>query len=220
MNLGTYYLRKVFRYMPLNLASGLLIVKIMPYAGNGPVWNNFAKLVEPCNDQFWTNMLWISNIYPKAYDDRCMPWTWFVPCYIQLSLILPIVVMTYNKFENKEVISSVYMIIAILSIFSNFVLVHSEDVGGSIVMNDDFYAKVFSNPIFQFFSFFWGILNCLIYLRYKNNRGIQNEFRNSLSSRTLEMIKNNSAPRYFIYLIGTVFSISGILCQTPFVGSP
>jgi peptidoglycan/LPS O-acetylase OafA/YrhL len=62
MNLGKYYFRKIFRYMPLNIASGLFIVKIMPYAGNGPVWNNFATLVEPCNDKFWTNVLWISNL--------------------------------------------------------------------------------------------------------------------------------------------------------------
>jgi hypothetical protein len=98
--------------------------------------------------------------------------------------------------------------------------VYSKNLGGSIVMNDDFYAEVFSNPLFQFFPFFWGILNCLVYMRYKNNRLSNNEFRNSFSSRTLEMIQNNSAPRYFLYLIGIVFFFSGLFWQTPFVGSP
>lgn len=188
MNLSKYYFRKVFRYMPLNIASGLLLVKILPYAGNGPVWNNFATLVEPCNDKFWTNVLWINNLYPKAYDDRCMPWTWFAPCYIQLSLLLPIFVMIYNSFENKKIIGGIYTMIAIVSIIINYMFVYSKNMGGTLVMNDDFYAEVFSSPIFQFPSFFYGILNCLIYLRYKNNRLSNSQFRNSFSSRALEMI--------------------------------
>ena len=78
--------------------------------------------------------------------------------------------MTYNAFEKKNVIGSIFIMIAILSIILNFMFVHSKNLGGSIVMNDDFYAEVFSNPLFQFFPFFWGILNCLVYLGYKNNR--------------------------------------------------
>jgi peptidoglycan/LPS O-acetylase OafA/YrhL len=99
-NLAKYYFRKIFRFMPLNILSLLLLVKMMPYLGNGPVWNNFSQLVEPCNDKWWTNILWINNLYPQNYDDRCLPWTWFVPCYIQLSLLLPIILAIYIGIEN------------------------------------------------------------------------------------------------------------------------
>lgn len=77
-----------------------------------------------------------------------MPWTWFAPCYIQLSLLLPIFVMVYNSFQDAKIIGGIYTIIAILSIIINYMFVHSKDVGGTIVMNDDFYAEVFSNPLF------------------------------------------------------------------------
>jgi hypothetical protein len=80
--LATYTLRKLFRYLPVNAVCMLGVVYIMPYLGTGPVWNNFAKLTAPCQDKWWTNIVWVNNLYPREFDDKCLPWTWFVPCYV------------------------------------------------------------------------------------------------------------------------------------------
>mmetsp|Transcript_22992 Transcript_22992/g.35519 ORF Transcript_22992/g.35519 Transcript_22992/m.35519 type:complete len:290 (+) Transcript_22992:557-1426(+) len=93
--LTKYYFRKIFRYMPLNVAAMLFFVYCMPFLGSGPIWNNFKTMTSQCDTYWWTNVLWINNLYPAAFDDKCLPWTWFVPCYIQLSLTVPIILGIY-----------------------------------------------------------------------------------------------------------------------------
>jgi len=41
-------------------------------------------------------LVFINNFYPANYDDKCLPWTWFVACYFQLSVALPLFVAFYN----------------------------------------------------------------------------------------------------------------------------
>ena len=87
--LGKFYLRKIFRYMPLNALALLFVLFVLPFLASGPIWSNYKTLVGPCSSMWWTNVLWLNNLYPRAFDDKCLPWTWFIPCYIQLSLLLP-----------------------------------------------------------------------------------------------------------------------------------
>lgn len=81
-SLRNYYFRKVFRYMPLNAVIILATLYLLPLMGYGPIWNNFATATAGCNDNWWTNLVWINNLYPRNFDDKCLPWTWFVPCYV------------------------------------------------------------------------------------------------------------------------------------------
>ena len=81
-NLKVYYFKKIFRYVPLNVVSMLFVTKALPYMGQGPIWDFYGKMVNGCNENWWTNVLWISNLYPWEFDDKCLPWTWFIPCYV------------------------------------------------------------------------------------------------------------------------------------------
>jgi hypothetical protein len=92
----SHYIIKLFRYVPLNMICLLAVVYGLPLIGSGPVWNNFATLVKPCQSLWWTNAVWISNVYPSGFDEKCLPWTWFVPCYVQLSLLLPIFIALFK----------------------------------------------------------------------------------------------------------------------------
>jgi hypothetical protein len=44
-------------------------------------------------------LLLINNIVPVngSFDDKCMPWAWFIPCMVQVSLILPPLLYCYSK---------------------------------------------------------------------------------------------------------------------------
>jgi hypothetical protein len=68
--------------MPLNIVALLAVTDFLPYFGSGPIWNFFKKLIAGCDGNWWTNVLWINNLYPSKYDDKCLPWTWFIPCYV------------------------------------------------------------------------------------------------------------------------------------------
>ena len=146
-------------------------------------------------------MLWISNVYPEAYDDKCLPWTWFMPAYIQLSLLLPLIVGIYVAFSNKLFAGIIYTFIGLGSLLATMTFVIEEDVGGSMIYNEKFYNTVFMNPLFHFSSFFIGICTCLIYMRFMEDRSHAEEHGNSNSSRILEYIASNSCFRYPIYLI-------------------
>ena len=80
--LVNYTVKKFLRYMPLNMVCLLATMFFLPLIGSGPIWNNFETIMAPCQTYWWTNMVWVSNFYPQNYDDKCMPWTWFLPCYV------------------------------------------------------------------------------------------------------------------------------------------
>ena len=209
--LGKYYLRKIFRYMPLNIVALLFVTKALPYLGNGPIWNYYGKLVAPCNNYWWTNVLWISNLYPVEFDDKCLPWTWFVPCYVQLSLLLPPALYLYKNVESKMMSGIILTSITLLSVVCVYIFAFTTDYGATPANSEEFFSKVFMNPIFHFSSFFFGICMSLVYIRFRKERGHITALKNSFSSRLIEMIRHNQAPRYFIYLIGVICIAGSIL---------
>jgi len=80
-----------------------------------------------------------------------------------------------------------------------------------MVRNDEYFAKVFMNPAFHFSSFLYGMVMCLVYLRFKKERGFEAALRNSFSSRLMEMIRHNQAPRYLVYMIGLLCMASAVV---------
>lgn len=222
-NLGRYYARKVLRYVPLNVVAMLIVTKALPYLGSGPVWNFYDKLVAPCQTNWWTNVLWVNNLYPAEFDDKCLPWTWFVPCYVQLSLIVPPTLFLYKKVQSKMMSGIILTSITVMSIILTFAFAFSTDYGATIATNnknnnsEEFFSKVFMNPLFHLSSFFLGICMSLVYVRFRKERGHISALKNSFSSRLIEMLRHNQAPRYFIYMIGIFCIFASILWQTPFM---
>jgi len=74
----------------------LVILYALPYGGFGPVWNSYETMVKPCESYWWTNVLWINNVYPQEFNDKCLPWAWFVPAYVQLSMSIPPLLAIYK----------------------------------------------------------------------------------------------------------------------------
>lgn len=116
-----------------------------------------------------------------------------------------------------------FLIIGILSIIANFVLVYSVNHGATIIayedtfINEEFYSKVFMNPLFHFGSFFYGICLGLVYVRFRKERGDVSGESNSKSSQVYEFFKHNQGPRYIMYLVAIVFMTASVLWQTPFL---
>lgn len=229
--LTTYLVKKFFRYMPLNIVAMLSTIFILPYVGSGPVWNNFASVVYPCTSHspadptrkqgmWWTNVLWINNLYPVNYDDKCLPWTWFIPCYVQLSLLLPLILSVYAKVANKCVSGLIYLALGIAALGFTFLRSYQMNLGATVVRNEEFFAQVYMSPLFHFSSFFLGIIVSLVYMRYIEERAEASAIQNSFSSRLLEMISHNAVPRYSLYLLGLAAMIYSVIWQTPFVGKP
>jgi len=104
-NLSQYYLKKIFRYIPLIFFTLLIGVYIIPLLGGGPVWDYYdLKVMNACHKYWWTNLLLVNNIVPASgtFDDKCMPWTWFIPCLTQVSLILPLLMFGVVKLRKMN----------------------------------------------------------------------------------------------------------------------
>lgn len=95
---------------------------------------------------WWTNLIWINNLYPVNFDDKCLPWTWFIPCYVQLSLLLPI--FLYLAHKLREYGAALITAIPIILIAFNIMYGYFANLGGTIVNNDEYFAKWFVTPWF------------------------------------------------------------------------
>jgi len=172
LNLKNFYTNKLLRLAPYNLFIVGFFTILEPYIGNGPLWKNMDYVIEPCKQYWWTTALFINNFYPSNYDDKCMGWNWFIPVYLQLTLILPILLSLYIKM--KPLLSSmVFTIIFVGFLAINVAIIASKDIGVIPFFNSkleknmyradfDFYSEVFMKPWYHFNSYFIGVCFCLV----------------------------------------------------------
>ena len=162
----------------------LAVLFVMPLWAEGPVWSNFQTLISPCKTGWWTNLLWINNLTPKAYDDKCLPWTWFIPCYIQLTLLIPpVLYLATSGTFGKVIVAGLVLIL----IGFNFIITYLMDIGATIVRNDEFYSKIFMMPYYHAPVFLMGMLSSVFYHKFLNERSNMAD-GNSASTRFFSLI--------------------------------
>lgn len=82
--------------MPLIAFTLVFGMFVLPFIGSGPIWQQYSVVMQPCQKYWWTTLIYINNFYPANFDDRCLPFAWFIPCYVQLSLLLPLIMVVYR----------------------------------------------------------------------------------------------------------------------------
>lgn len=198
--------------MPLNAMCMACFFFITPVLGFGPIWPYWRQISDSCAKNWWTNILWINNLYPAEYDDKCLPWTFFMPCYVQLSLLVPPIVGIYKFFSNKVISGLILTLIGLGAVGADVAFVHSKNLGGSLVLNEPYLNRVFTNPLHHFSSFFIGMVSCFVYYRFMHDRMAQEN--NSNSSRVLAFISQNVWFRYPLYLVGVALMAGAVFLQT------
>lgn len=95
---------RLVRYFPLILMTELFAMFVIPLLGSGPIWDKYSEqIMKPCETYWWTNLLYVNNIVPaRSFDDKCMPWAWFIPCMVQISLFLPPLLFAAIKTQEKN----------------------------------------------------------------------------------------------------------------------
>lgn len=126
-------------------------------------------------------------------------------------MLVPPFVALYKLVDNKMVSWVTHSCLLVVGLIVQFSLVYSANVGGSMILNDEFFAKVFMNPLFHFSSFMYGISMSMIYYRFKLERGYPRTLNNSFSSRMMELIRHNNTVRYVLYLIALSCMLSSIM---------
>ena len=177
-----------------------------PGSAFGPYWDLYPKAFEGCRTKWWPNLFFIQNLYPGNFDEKCMGWSWFIACYVQLSLTLPILLLIHRALP-KIVSTLIYfgMLIGITTV--NFLFVKNSGTGifltfdNGVYLNFDFLSQLFMKPYFHFGVYLWGVMLCLAYLTFVKDQAYGNSQSTAFSTGLLQAIKNNGLYRYPLYVI-------------------
>ena len=184
-NLLKYYVWRFVKFIPLLGMVLIFSLFILPFLGSGPIWNIYETVMAPCDTYWWTVLLQVNNVYPTAtFDDKCMPWAWFIPALTQLSLLLPIFVAVYqsglpNRFMLRVIFALFLLLCCLVSGGLTFlyddgampVSIQTVDTASGVVnsltvLDFEFYNNVFMLPVFHLASYFGGFGLAIVYRRF------------------------------------------------------
>ena len=94
MYFGKYYLYHFLRVTPTYLIVLLFMWKLTPLLGSGPLWSPAVDMfIGKCEENWWTNVLYINTFYPVNYVDTCLSWTFYISIEVQFILFSPIFII-------------------------------------------------------------------------------------------------------------------------------
>ena len=71
---------------------------IIPYLIRGPLSQSYIYMINKnCYKYWWTNFIFINNLYPWDLMQECMPHTWYMANDFQFFLITPFILMLLHK---------------------------------------------------------------------------------------------------------------------------
>jgi len=243
-NLIKYYAWRMLKFVPLLGMVLVFSMFLLPFLGSGPIWSTYERVMAPCTSNWWTVLVQVNNIVPaSSFDDKCMPWAWFIPALTQLSLLLPIFVGIYQALLPRMVAVRLFAAaIMLLCCGLQFGLTYMMDVGAMPVSILDintasgqynsltkldfrFYNDVFMLSPFHLSSYFAGFGLAIIYRRYLsdslNNKDAEasQDYESSRASRFFTLLSENAKVRYFGYVVGFVLIIGTCSWVYPFMSN-
>ncbi|XP_077987560.1 O-acyltransferase like protein-like [Glandiceps talaboti] len=91
-------LNKLWRFCPGYYFVLFLYMYCLVYVCQGPMQFMVEKIIEPCYEYWWTNLLFIQNLFPylDPIRQRCMGWSWHICLLMQYFIITPFIVMALH----------------------------------------------------------------------------------------------------------------------------
>ena len=246
LNLLKFYAWRLFKFMPLLAMVLCFSLCVIPFLGSGPIWSLYAQVMAPCSTYWWTVLLQINNVYPReSFDEKCMPWAWFIPALTQLSFLLPIFVAIYQACLPRRTLIRVFFGVFLFiccAIAGGLTYYFDEGAMPVSIVNDnsasgvtnqlttlkfDFYNDVFMLSPFHLGSYFAGFCLAIIYRRYllesELNKSVgvanPNSVQISRSTRFFALLIENAKVRYTTYVVGTILMLATSFWVYPFMAN-
>ena len=93
----TYYLH---RYLRLTMVYAFVLFfywTLTVYLGDGNRWiaatGPDSDVQKNCERYWWTNLLYINNLYPWKLQDECIGWAWYLANDMQFYVIAPLIII-------------------------------------------------------------------------------------------------------------------------------
>eukprot|EP00760_Papus_ankaliazontas_P002379 PhM_4_TR10968/c0_g1_i1/m.91150 len=148
-----YVLLRLAKLLPMYVVVLLTSMYLVPAMtiGTGaisPFWFLFAQEISTCYDTWWSNLIFINNIYPSEQGRVCLPWTWFLSAEIQFVLVSPVFMALFRYYHKRVAMGLLVVMISVTTILS----ATRSTFTGSVVSTRFTYPWVRAAP------FFYGML--------------------------------------------------------------
>ncbi|XP_072028213.1 nose resistant to fluoxetine protein 6-like [Amphiura filiformis] len=100
VNWFLFYFHRFWRITPLYMVCLAIWATLSPYLGKGGAKDDFYDGANYwCEKYWWTNLLYISNLYPFPgnINEQCMGWSWYLSNDMQFYIISPFIVYCLYK---------------------------------------------------------------------------------------------------------------------------
>ncbi|XP_077994353.1 nose resistant to fluoxetine protein 6-like [Glandiceps talaboti] len=94
-----YYIHRIWRLTPTYYLALFGYMYLVEYFIDGPFKYYHYQDVEICYKNWWTNVLYINNLYPYPGTilEQCGLWWWFIACLMQFYIVTPIIIVLLHK---------------------------------------------------------------------------------------------------------------------------
>ncbi|CAH1776315.1 unnamed protein product, partial [Owenia fusiformis] len=93
--MGLYFFHRFWRLTPVYMILIMFLATLFKYTGDGPLWPLRMNEVEGCRMHWWTNLLYINNLYIPG--PLCMGWAWYLANDMQFYIAAPVFVFALYK---------------------------------------------------------------------------------------------------------------------------
>ncbi|XP_021359994.1 nose resistant to fluoxetine protein 6-like [Mizuhopecten yessoensis] len=98
INWFMFYFHRFWRLTPVYMLVLFLDVSLFRYLGDGPFWSKTGVEQNFCKDTWWTNLLYINNVYKKK--EMCMGWSWYLANDMQFYVVSPLLLVPLYFSKN------------------------------------------------------------------------------------------------------------------------
>ena len=105
-----YYVHRYLRLTPAYAFVLFFAWSLSQYIAAGPVLSMGNGYSGACSKYWWTNLLYINNLYPWNMAKQCIGWSWYLANDMQFFVIAPLILIPmYYLFPVGLVMSSVML---------------------------------------------------------------------------------------------------------------
>ena len=90
-----YYIHRYLRLTPTYAFVLFFGWHLGNHLVSSPIFAVTNILAEACSKNWWTNLLYINNLYPWKLADECMPWAWYLANDMQFFVLAPLVILPF-----------------------------------------------------------------------------------------------------------------------------
>ncbi|XP_076807348.1 nose resistant to fluoxetine protein 6-like isoform X2 [Clavelina lepadiformis] len=121
INVPLMYLYRYIRLTPPYAFVMFMMVTLYRKMGDGPYWDtNFRSHQQPCSKYWWTNLLYINNLYPEKSEDQCFSWGWYLANDTQFYLFVPLFLFVLYRSKALGLGILNFVLIASMSVTGSF----------------------------------------------------------------------------------------------------